>query len=88
MMFWLAEVAGVPTELLDRAEQAAIAAAKKVDRDHSSHGKAMRDALPWAEIEAALARRLPLTPGEIAAADVAVEEAHKKLVAKRGKKYE
>jgi hypothetical protein len=88
MMFWLAEAAAVPADLLDRAEQAAITVAKQVGHDHPSHGKAMRDALSWVVIEEALARRLPLTTSQVLTADAAVEEAHRKLVAKRGKKYE
>jgi len=87
MMFWLAEAAAISTAVLDRAEQAAAAAAAKVPHDHPSHGKAMRAVLPWGLIEAALASLPPLTPEAAAAAEVAVAQAHAKLVAKRGVRF-
>lgn len=46
-MFWLAESAGMPAELLDVAEEMAAAAAKVKPMDGDPHGKMMRDVLPW-----------------------------------------
>ena len=55
MMFWLAEVAGVPDEVLTGAESAAVEAAAINDKDCQQHGKAMRVVLPWTGLEPYLA---------------------------------
>lgn len=51
MMFWLAEGAKVPNQILDQAEEAARAAATRINHDHPSHGKAIRACLSWTLIE-------------------------------------
>ncbi|MCP4185676.1 MAG: hypothetical protein GY761_20625 [Hyphomicrobiales bacterium] len=53
-MFWLAEAAGVSSELLDKAEDAAIRAAKINPKDGDPHGKFMREILPWPIVEEAI----------------------------------
>jgi len=61
-MFWLAEAAGVEDELLDEAENAAVAAAAINSRDGEPHGRLMREVLPWDVISRAIAAgRVPPT---------------------------
>ena len=54
-MFWLAECVGVPREVLDEAERAAVAASEINPKDGEPHGKMMREVLPWHVIADALA---------------------------------
>lgn len=87
MMFWLAEAAKVPDQILDQAEEAARGAATRIDHDHPSHGKAMRACLPWPLIERSLASLPPLSADAAAAAEATVALAHEKLVASCGLRY-
>jgi hypothetical protein len=53
-MLWLAECAGVPGEILAKAEGEAIAAAANNPMDGDPHGQMMREVLPWTILEAAI----------------------------------
>jgi hypothetical protein len=57
MMFWLAEAAQVDNVILDRAERTAIAAASTTPHDCPPHGKAIREAISWHEIETSLSTK-------------------------------
>lgn len=87
MMFWLAEAAGVPADRLDRAEAAAHTAADAIRHDHASHGKAMREVLPWPVLEAALGSLVPLASAAVASVEEKVAQAHRKLIQVHGKVY-
>ncbi len=54
-MFWLAECARVPDNVLAKAERAAMAAAAINPMDGDPHGKMMREVLPWSVLAAAIA---------------------------------
>ena len=53
-MFWLAEGAGVSSDLLDQAEEAAIRATAINPRDGNPHGTYMREIIPWPILEEAI----------------------------------
>ena len=81
MMFWLAEAAGVFDAALSQAERNAETAADASRVDGPAHGKAIRAAIAWTEIEARLSC-LP-RPNERArsAAEATSEAARARLVA-------
>lgn len=54
LMFWLAESAGVPGDVLFQAEETAVAAAKINPRDGNPHGRMMREVLPWDTVAQAI----------------------------------
>lgn len=63
MMFWLAEVAGVPDEQLSEVESAARDLAQRKPHDCPEHGKGIRQVLPWKVVEQCLLR-LPRATAE------------------------
>ncbi|RYH08453.1 hypothetical protein [Tropicimonas sp. IMCC6043] len=66
MMFWLAEVAGVPSDLLDEAEALAESASQANPADGHPHGRMIRTALPWPLIEQAILTGPHLAPLSVA----------------------
>lgn len=81
MMFWLAEAAGVSDSALAQAGLNAEAAAEASRVDGPAHGKAIRAAIAWSEIETRLAAiPRPDAPSRHAA-DEAAEAARARLVA-------
>ena len=54
LMFWLAEAGGVPSELLDEGEAAAVEAARERPTDGEPHGRMLREVLPWDRVAEAL----------------------------------
>ena len=59
MLFWLAECAGVDSEILGRAEVTARRVAAVIGSDHPSHGKAAREVLPWSLVQRAILSKEP-----------------------------
>lgn len=54
LMFWVAESANMPEPSLTAAETAARTAAEANPKSGHPHGKLMRQALPWNEVEQAI----------------------------------
>lgn len=54
LMFWLAEASGVESELLSKAQNAAIEATAINPKDGNPHGKMIREVLPWELVEQAI----------------------------------
>ncbi len=82
MMFWLAEAAGVHTDLLAEAEAIAEMEAVAKTFDCPQHGKAMRKVLPWPILETALS--IAPKSSEIVATQ-AGREAYERLAARKSK---
>ena len=81
MLFWLAECAGVDSDVLGTAEAAARRVAAVIGSDHPSHGKAAREVLPWSLVEQAI---LSKEPGlDLATARSASDDAYKQLASLR-----
>lgn len=53
-MFWLAECAGIPKDLLDQAEQQAERAAQINPMDGPPHGTMIRQILPWTVMQSVI----------------------------------
>ena len=81
MLFWLAECAGVDSDVLGTAEAAARRVASVIGSDHPSHGKAAREVLPWSLVEQAI---LSKEPGlDLATARSTSDDAYKQLASLR-----
>ena len=59
MLFWLAECAGVDSDILGGAEMAARRVAAVIGSDHPSHGKVAREVLPWSLVQRAILSKEP-----------------------------
>jgi hypothetical protein len=81
MLFWLAECAGVDSDILGRAEVAARRVAAVTGSDHPSHGKAAREALPWSLVEQAILSKVPEL--DLAKARLESDEAYARLASLR-----
>jgi hypothetical protein len=81
MLFWLAECAGVDSDILEMAEVAARSVAAVIGSDHPSHGKAAREALPWSLVEQAILSKEPEL--DLANARSASDEAYTRLASLR-----
>lgn len=54
MLIWLAEAAGLPAERVQAAAEAALAVIGDTGKESAAAAKAVRNVLPWLEVEAAL----------------------------------
>jgi hypothetical protein len=81
MLFWLAECAGVDSDILERAEVAARRVAAVIGSDHPSHGKAARDVLPWPLVQQKILSKEPEL--ELADAHLASDAAYTRLATLR-----
>jgi len=81
LLFWLAECAGVDSDLLERAEVAARTVATVIGSDHPSHGKAAREELPWLVVQRAILSKEPEL--ELAEARSASDVAYTRLASLR-----
>ena len=81
MLFWLAECAGVDSDILASAEVAARRAAAVIGSDHPSHGKAAREVLPWSLIQPAILSKEPKL--DLAQARPASDTAYTRLASLR-----
>lgn len=81
-MFWIAECAGLSSNLLDAAEDAAIKAAEIHPKDGQPHGKMMREVLPWLVIEDAIFS--DPEPASLDEAETVARQAFDRLCEKRG----
>jgi len=77
MLFWLAECAGVDSDILERAEVVARRVTAEICSDHPSHGKAAREVLPWSLVEQAILSKAPEL--DVATARSASDDAYTRL---------